>query len=171
MLSYRGYEFLRLDGSTKSDERGSLVEEFNKKDSKYFIFMLSTRAGGLGLNLQSADTVIIFDSDWNPQIDLQAQARAHRIGQTKEVRVFRFVTVNSVEEDILSRANHKLDVDRKIIQAGMFNNSSNSTQRREYLVCFFFCLFLLPLVSSLNSFALPFVAPHFFLLFLFDTDD
>ena len=137
MLSYRGYEFLRLDGSTKSDERGSLVEEFNKKDSKYFIFMLSTRAGGLGLNLQSADTVIIFDSDWNPQIDLQAQARAHRIGQTKEVRVFRFVTVNSVEEDILSRANHKLDVDRKIIQAGMFNNSSNSTQRREYLVCFF----------------------------------
>lgn len=78
--------------------------------------MLSTRAGGLGLNLQSADTVIIFDSDWNPQIDLQAQDRAHRIGQTQEVRVFRLVSVGTVEERILARATFKLKVDAQVIQ-------------------------------------------------------
>ena len=81
----RGFKHLRLDGNTKSDERGERMAEFNKKDSYYDIFLLSTRAGGLGLNLQSADTVIIFDSDWNPQMDLQAQDRAHRIGQKNEV--------------------------------------------------------------------------------------
>lgn len=73
-------------------------------------------AGGLGINLQAADTVIIFDSDWNPHQDLQAQARAHRFGQQKEVRVFRLVTVSGVEEAVLSKAQHKLDIDEKIIQ-------------------------------------------------------
>ena len=72
--------YLRLDGSTKSDDRAQLLALFNAPNSPYFIFILSTRAGGLGLNLQTADTVILFDSDWNPQIDLQAQDRAHRIG-------------------------------------------------------------------------------------------
>ena len=75
----------RLDGSTKSDDRGNMLDKFNEKNSGIFIFLLSTRAGGLGLNLQAADTVIIFDSDWNPHQDLQAQDRAHRIGQTNEV--------------------------------------------------------------------------------------
>ena len=134
-LDYRNYKHLRLDGSTKSDDRTEYMRAFNATNSPYFIFMLSTRAGGLGLNLQTADTVILFDSDWNPQIDLQAQDRAHRIGQKKEVRVLRFISVDSIEEVILQRANHKLDVDKKIIQAGMFNNNSSASQRREYLVC------------------------------------
>jgi hypothetical protein len=77
---------------------------FNSPNSEYFIFLLSTRAGGLGLNLQTADTVVIFDSDWNPHQDLQAQDRAHRIGQKNEVRVLRLMTVNSVEERILAAA-------------------------------------------------------------------
>lgn len=87
---YRGYKYTRLDGNTRADERGTRVQEFNAPNSEIFIFLLSTRAGGLGLNLQSADTVVLFDSDWNPQQDLQAQARAHRIGQTKEVCVLSF---------------------------------------------------------------------------------
>ena len=142
-LDFRGYKHLRLDGSTKSDDRTEFMRLYNAPNSPYFIFMLSTRAGGLGLNLQTADTVILFDSDWNPQIDLQAQDRAHRIGQTKPVRVLRFITAESVEEDILARANHKLDVDKKIIQAGMFNNNSSASQRRDYLVCFFIFFFFL----------------------------
>ena len=72
------YFLIRLDGTTKADDRGAMLKEFNSPDSEYFIFILSTRAGGLGLNLQTADTVIIFDSDWNPHQDLQAQDRAHR---------------------------------------------------------------------------------------------
>jgi ATP-dependent helicase STH1/SNF2 len=133
-LKYREHSFLRLDGSTKSEDRAKLLKQFNDPDSPYYIFILSTRAGGLGLNLQTADTVIIFDSDWNPHMDRQAQDRAHRIGQRKEVRVFRLVTFDSVEEEILEKANQKLDVDNKIIQAGMFNNSSSQSERRDYLV-------------------------------------
>ncbi|CAB4058742.1 Probable global transcription activator SNF2L2,Chromatin structure-remodeling complex subunit snf21,Nuclear protein STH1/NPS1,Transcription activator BRG1,ATP-dependent helicase brm,Transcription regulatory protein SNF2 [Lepeophtheirus salmonis] len=90
-------------------------------------------AGGLGLNLQTADTVVIFDSDWNPHQDLQAQDRAHRIGQKNEVRVLRLMTVNSVEERILAAARYKLNMDEKVIQAGMFNNRSTGTERRELL--------------------------------------
>ncbi|KAG0485560.1 hypothetical protein HPP92_009639 [Vanilla planifolia] len=89
-LDMYGFRYLRLDGSTKTEERGTKLKLFNAPDSEYFMFLLSTRAGGLGLNLQSADTVIIFDSDWNPQMDQQAEDRAHRIGQKKEVRVLRW---------------------------------------------------------------------------------
>jgi SWI/SNF-related matrix-associated actin-dependent regulator of chromatin subfamily A protein 2/4 len=110
-----------------------MVREFNKPDSKYNCFMLSTRAGGLGLNLQTADTVIIFDSDWNPHQDLQAQDRAHRIGQQNEVRVLRLVTVDSVEENILETARFKLSMDDKVIQAGMFNHASDASKQRDYL--------------------------------------
>src|SRR5215470_12210408 len=102
-FAYRGWAYLRLDGSTKADDRSELLKLFNAPDSPYDIFMLSTRAGGLGLNLQTADTVIIFDSDWNPHQDLQAQDRAHRIGQKNEVRILRLITSNSVEEKILER--------------------------------------------------------------------
>ena len=80
--------------------------------------MLSTRAGGLGINLATADVVILYDSDWNPQVDLQAQDRAHRIGQTKQVRIFRFITENSVEERIVERAEMKLHLDQVVIQQG-----------------------------------------------------
>jgi len=107
---------LRLDGTTKSDERGELLRRFNEPGSEFFVFLLSTRAGGLGLNLQTADTVVIFDSDWNPHQDLQAQDRAHRIGQKNEVRVLRLMTVNSVEERILAAARYKLNMDEKVSQ-------------------------------------------------------
>uniref|UniRef100_A0A1I7TIB5 Mediator of RNA polymerase II transcription subunit 25 n=1 Tax=Caenorhabditis tropicalis TaxID=1561998 RepID=A0A1I7TIB5_9PELO len=126
-------KYLRLDGSTKPDERGLLLDKYNAPNSKYFLFMLSTRAGGLGLNLQTADTVIIFDSDWNPHQDMQAQDRAHRIGQKAEVRVFRLITANSVEERILAAARFKLNVDEKVIQAGKFDNRSTGAERKQIL--------------------------------------
>jgi len=132
-LMYRGYRHLRLDGSTKSEERSDLLKKFNAENSPYMIFLLSTRAGGLGLNLQTADTVIIFDSDWNPHQDLQAQDRAHRIGQTKEVRILRLITADSIEEKILARAQYKLDIDGKVIQAGKFDNKSTAQEREALL--------------------------------------
>ncbi|EEB09542.2 ATP-dependent DNA helicase Snf21 [Schizosaccharomyces japonicus yFS275] len=132
-LHYRAWKYLRLDGSTKSDDRSQLLHLFNDPASIYTIFLLSTRAGGLGLNLQTADTVIIFDSDWNPHQDLQAQDRAHRIGQTKEVRIFRLITEKSVEENILARAQYKLDIDGKVIQAGKFDNKSTPEEREAFL--------------------------------------
>ncbi|KAB0802651.1 hypothetical protein PPYR_04837 [Photinus pyralis] len=132
-LGWRSFGYLRLDGTTKSEDRGELLRKFNCKNSEYFIFLLSTRAGGLGLNLQSADTVVIFDSDWNPHQDLQAQDRAHRIGQVNEVRVLRLMTVNSVEERILAAARYKLNMDEKVIQAGMFDQKSTGTERQQFL--------------------------------------
>jgi ATP-dependent helicase STH1/SNF2 len=128
-LRYRNYQYLRLDGTTKSEDRSELLHDFNRADSPYFMFLLSTRAGGLGLNLQTADTVIIYDSDWNPFQDLQAQDRAHRIGQKNEVRILRLISSNSVEEKILERARYKLDMDGKVIQAGRFDNKSSETDR------------------------------------------
>ena len=128
-LRLRGMEYLRLDGSTKSDDRSDLLAKFNAPNSPYFCFLLSTRAGGLGLNLQTADTVIIYDSDWNPHQDLQAQDRAHRIGQKNEVRILRLITSKSVEEKILERAQYKLDMDGKVIQAGRFDNKSTNEER------------------------------------------
>lgn len=135
-LELKGYQFLRLDGNTKTEDRGKLLKQFNAPDSPYFIFLLSTRAGGLGLNLQTADTVIIFDSDWNPQMDQQAEDRAHRIGQKKEVRVFVLVSVGSIEEVILERAKQKMGIDAKVIQAGLFNTTSTGFSLRSNLfVC------------------------------------
>lgn len=128
-LNFRGWKFMRLDGSTKADDRSAMLKDFNAPGSDYLIFLLSTRAGGLGLNLQTADTVIIYDSDWNPHQDLQAQDRAHRIGQKNEVRILRLITSNSVEEKILSRAQYKLDIDGKVIQAGKFDNKSKDEER------------------------------------------
>lgn len=95
-MFFRKYEYCRIDGSTSGDDREESIENFNAPDSSIFAFLLSTRAGGLGINLATADTVILFDSDWNPQVDLQAQDRAHRIGQTKPVNVYRFVTQVSI---------------------------------------------------------------------------
>ncbi|KAG5519873.1 hypothetical protein PMAC_000150 [Pneumocystis sp. 'macacae'] len=130
-LHFKGYKYLRLDGSTKADDRSAAMREFNHEESDIFIFLLSTRAGGLGLNLQSADTVIIFDSDWVTLIN--AQDRAHRIGQTKEVRILRLITEKSVEENILARAQYKLDIDGKVIQAGKFDNKSTAEEREAFL--------------------------------------
>lgn len=115
-LTYRRFSFQRLDGSIKGEIRRQALDHFNAPDSTDFCFLLSTRAGGLGINLATADTVVIFDSDWNPQNDLQAQARAHRIGQKKQVNIYRLVTKNSVEEDIIERAKRKMVLDHLIIQ-------------------------------------------------------
>lgn len=128
-----GIQYIRLDGNTRADDRQELLNRFNAKDSPYFCFLLSTRAGGVGLNLQSADTVIIFDSDWNPMMDLQAQDRAHRIGQTKVVRVYRLICSGTVEVKILEQANRKLQVDAQVIQAGQFNNQSTELDRHQAL--------------------------------------
>jgi len=89
-------------------DRQMAMESFNNPNSRDFCFLLSTRAGGLGINLSTADTVIIFDSDWNPQNDLQAEARAHRIGQKNVVNIYRLIAKNTVEEDILERAKKKM---------------------------------------------------------------
>ncbi|KAG7193895.1 RSC chromatin remodeling complex ATPase component [Scheffersomyces spartinae] len=132
-LIWRGMKYLRLDGSTKAEDRQDMLKEFNAPNSEYFCFLLSTRAGGLGLNLQTADTVIIFDTDWNPHQDLQAQDRAHRIGQKNEVRILRLITNDSVEEVILERAHQKLDIDGKVIQAGKFDNKSTSEEQEAFL--------------------------------------
>lgn len=132
-LRYRGIRYLRLDGQINQEQRANDLKKFNASDSPYNLFILSTRAGGLGLNLQTADTVIIFDSDWNPHQDLQAQDRAHRIGQKNKVLILRLITANSVEEKILERAQFKLDIDGKVIQAGKFDNKSTAEEREALL--------------------------------------
>lgn len=132
-LRLRNMKYLRLDGATKAEDRQDMLKSFNAPEADYFCFLLSTRAGGLGLNLQSADTVIIFDTDWNPHQDLQAQDRAHRIGQKNEVRILRLITNDSVEELILERAHQKLDIDGKVIQAGKFDNKSTAEEQEEFL--------------------------------------
>ncbi|XP_062610883.1 chromodomain-helicase-DNA-binding protein 1-like isoform X1 [Saccostrea cucullata] len=115
-LQMRHFQYQRLDGSVRGDLRRQAMDHFNAEGSEDFCFLLSTRAGGLGVNLATADTVIIFDSDWNPQNDLQAQARAHRIGQKNQVSVYRLVNKNSVEEDIVERAKRKMVLDHLVIQ-------------------------------------------------------
>ncbi|CAG4978576.1 unnamed protein product [Parnassius apollo] len=115
-LQRRHFPFQRLDGSIKGELRKQALDHFNAEGSQDFCFLLSTRAGGLGINLATADTVIIFDSDWNPQNDLQAQARAHRIGQKNQVNIYRLVTARSVEEDIVERAKRKMVLDHLVIQ-------------------------------------------------------
>ncbi|KAF9279964.1 hypothetical protein BGZ68_007574 [Mortierella alpina] len=115
-LALRGFAFQRLDGSVGSEARKRSIEHFNAPNSIDFVFLLSTRAGGLGINLETADTVIIFDSDWNPQNDLQAMARAHRIGQKNVVNVYRFVSKDTIEEDIIERAKRKMVLEYCIIK-------------------------------------------------------
>lgn len=118
-LSIKGITFQRLDGTISSGQRRISIDHFNAPDSKDDVFLLSTRAGGLGINLMTADTVIIFDSDWNPQADLQAMARAHRIGQKNHVMVYRFVSKDTVEEQILERARKKMILEYAIISLGV----------------------------------------------------
>ena len=114
-MSLRGYIHQRLDGTVSSEVRKKAIEHFNAEGSPDFAFLLSTRAGGLGINLETADTVIIFDSDWNPQNDLQAMARAHRLNSKFHVSVFRFLTKDTVEEDVLERAKRKMVLEYAII--------------------------------------------------------
>jgi len=128
---WKEYDYCRIDGSTKSDAREAAMDEFNAEGSSKFIFLLSTRAGGLGINLATADTVILYDSDWNPQMDLQAQDRAHRIGQKKRVVCYRFVTEGTVEEKIVERAQRKLYLDAVVIQQGRLAQQEKQLDKGE----------------------------------------
>ncbi|GMT19600.1 hypothetical protein PFISCL1PPCAC_10897 [Pristionchus fissidentatus] len=130
---FRNYNYCRLDGQTPHDERSASIEEYNREGSEKFIFMLTTRAGGLGINLATADVVIIYDSDWNPQMDLQAQDRAHRIGQKKQVRVFRLITENTIDERVIERADMKLRLDSMVIQQGRLAEAKKTLGKDEML--------------------------------------
>lgn len=118
----RGWSVCRIDGSIAQSDRQEQILSFNEPDSETRIFLLSTRAGGQGINLASADTVLLFDSDWNPQQDLQAQDRAHRIGQTRPVIVYRFATKGTVEQMLLEKADSKRRLEKLVIQKGRFRN-------------------------------------------------
>lgn len=130
----RGYQYSRIDGSTAHEDRVSAIDGYNKPGSEKFLFLLTTRAGGLGINLTSADIVVLFDSDWNPQADLQAMDRAHRIGQTKQVVVFRFITENAVEEKVLERAAQKLRLDQLVIQQGRAQQAAKAAASKDELL-------------------------------------
>lgn len=114
-LRYMGYVFERLDGNIRGNDRQAAVDRFVKPEYNRFVMLLSTKAGGLGLNLTAADTVIIFDSDWNPQNDLQAQARAHRIGQTHSVKIYRLITRKTYEMHMFHKASLKLGLDKAVL--------------------------------------------------------
>uniref|UniRef100_A0A8C4EWB2 Chromodomain helicase DNA binding protein 1-like n=1 Tax=Dicentrarchus labrax TaxID=13489 RepID=A0A8C4EWB2_DICLA len=118
-MEYRGYSYERLDGSVRGEERNLAVKNFSSKD--IFVFLLSTKAGGVGLNLTAADTVIFMDSDFNPQNDLQAAARCHRIGQNRPVKVVRLLARDTVEEIMYSRAVSKLHLTNTVIEEGRFS--------------------------------------------------
>ena len=126
-LKLKSFPFQRIDGSTPKQKRFQAMDHYNEPGSTDFVFLLSTRAGGLGINLATADTVIIFDSDWNPQNDLQAESRAHRIGQKLPVIVFRLVAKGTVEEDILEKAKQKL-VRSELVINGMDTGASASSK-------------------------------------------
>ncbi|KAA8546716.1 hypothetical protein F0562_003147 [Nyssa sinensis] len=119
-INLYGYTYMRLDGSTQPEERQTLMQRFNT-NAKIFLFILSTRSGGVGINLVGADTVIFYDSDWNPAMDQQAQDRCHRIGQTREVHIYRLISDSTIEENILKKANQKRALDDLVIQSGGYN--------------------------------------------------
>lgn len=118
-IAYKQYKYLRLDGSSKISDRRDMVSDWQTRP-EIFIFLLSTRAGGLGINLTAADTVIFYDSDWNPTVDQQAMDRAHRLGQTKQVTVYRLITKGTIEERILQRAKQKDEIQKVVISGGEF---------------------------------------------------
>lgn len=119
-LNLYSYSYVRLDGTTKPEQRQILMQRFNA-DQRLFAFILSTRSGGFGINLTGADTVIFYDSDWNPAVDAQAQDRCHRIGQTREVNIYRLISENTVEENVFKKALQKRELDELAIQKGHFN--------------------------------------------------
>ena len=134
-LNFRHWKYCRIDGSTNIDDRQTAMDIFNAEksggkngtrnygDDRYFVFMLSTRAGGLGINLTSADTCIIFDSDWNPHADSQAMDRCHRMGQTRPCAVYRLLTSNSVDIEMMEKQVSKKKLERMTIAGGDFRNA------------------------------------------------
>ncbi|XP_035827815.1 helicase domino isoform X2 [Aplysia californica] len=121
-LNFHGHRYLRLDGTTKVEQRQYLMDRFNA-DPRIFCFILSTRSGGIGVNLTGADTVVFYDSDWNPTMDAQAQDRCHRIGQTRDVHIYRLVSEMTVEENILKKANQKRLLGDLAIEGGNFTTA------------------------------------------------
>ncbi|KAI8499617.1 hypothetical protein Bbelb_226680 [Branchiostoma belcheri] len=130
---YRQHKYCRLDGTMAYPDRQEQIDTFNR-DPEYFVFLLSTRAGGLGINLTAADTVIIYDSDWNPQCDLQAQDRCHRIGQTRPVVVYRLVTANTIDQKIVERAAGKRKLEKMVMHKGKFKGGESGTKKSQSLI-------------------------------------
>ncbi|KAI7684861.1 hypothetical protein SSS_03217 [Sarcoptes scabiei] len=132
-LEAEGYKYERIDGSITGSIRQEAIDRFNAPGAKQFVFLLSTRAGGLGINLATADTVVIYDSDWNPHNDIQALSRAHRIGQTNKVMIYRFVTRNSVEERITQVAKKKMMLTHLVVRPGLGSNKTNAQMSKQEL--------------------------------------
>ncbi|XP_054164988.1 chromodomain-helicase-DNA-binding protein 7-like isoform X2 [Oppia nitens] len=133
-LVHKRYPYERIDGRVRGNLRQAAIDRYCKPDSDRFVFLLCTRAGGLGINLTAADTVIIFDSDWNPQNDLQAQARCHRIGQSKAVKVYRLICRNTYEREMFDKASLKLGLDRAVLQSinsSKANLNDNQLSKKE----------------------------------------
>jgi superfamily II DNA/RNA helicase len=119
-LNLHGYTYVRLDGSTKVEIRQQIVDRFNN-DNKIFCFISSTRSGGIGLNLTGADSIVFYDTDWNPAMDKQAQDRCHRIGQTRTVNIYRLITVSTIEENIFKKSIQKRELNYVIMEDGKFD--------------------------------------------------
>ncbi|KRT82171.1 helicase [Oryctes borbonicus] len=128
-LEGEGYKYERIDGAITGSARQEAIDRFNAPGAQQFVFLLSTRAGGLGINLATADTVIIYDSDWNPHNDIQAFSRAHRIGQANKVMIYRFVTRNSVEERVTQVAKRKMMLTHLVVRPGMGGKGANFTKQ------------------------------------------
>ena len=132
-LNIHGHKYLRLDGATKVEQRQILTDRFNH-DPRILCFILSTRSGGLGINLTGADTVIFYDQDWNPAMDKQCQDRCHRIGQTRDVHIYRLVSEHTIEANILRKASQKQMLDDVVIQEGEFTTDTfNKVSVRDVL--------------------------------------
>lgn len=130
-LENEGYKYERIDGGVTGGMRQEAIDRFNAPGAPQFVFLLSTRAGGLGINLATADTVIIYDSDWNPHNDIQAFSRAHRIGQNKKVMIYRFVTKASVEERITQVAKKKMMLTHLVVRPGLGSAKAGSMSKQE----------------------------------------
>ncbi|XP_052821460.1 chromodomain-helicase-DNA-binding protein Mi-2 homolog isoform X1 [Mya arenaria] len=128
-LEHEGYKYERIDGAITGSQRQDAIDRFNAPGAEQFAFLLSTRSGGLGINLATADTVIIYDSDWNPHNDIQAFSRAHRIGQANKVLIYRFVTRNSVEERITQVAKKKMMLQHLVVRPGVGNKTTSMSKQ------------------------------------------
>lgn len=135
-LEGEGYKYERIDGGITGSQRQEAIDRFNAPGAQQFCFLLSTRAGGLGINLATADTVVIYDSDWNPHNDIQAFSRAHRIGQANKVMIYRFVTRNSVEERITQVAKKKMMLTHLVVRPGMGAKNTMSKQELDDILRF-----------------------------------
>ena len=130
-LEYKNYRYERIDGSITGQLRQEAIDRYNAPGAEQFVFLLSTKAGGLGINLATADTVIIYDSDWNPHNDIQAFSRAHRLGQKNRVMIYRFVTRDSVEERIQHTAKKKMMLTHLVVRPGMGQNKTTGMSKQE----------------------------------------